>query len=87
MDDGGRYSYNDASVNQGYEFHTQGFSEEVVEELARGLRDKFGFFCFVRMKDNQASIIVPSQETGAVTRIIEPFVADCMRYKLPRSNN
>lgn len=87
MDDGGKLRYEAAAVNQGYEFHTQSFSHETVAQQAQGLQDKFGVSATVKVKRGQPSIAIPVTETGKVTRIIEPFMADCMRYKLPKSRN
>jgi hypothetical protein len=56
LDDGGRASYNKASQNQGFEFHTQSFSFEIVSELNRALKDKYDINGYVNVKDGQLSL-------------------------------
>lgn len=85
MDDGGAYSYNNNSTNQGIVLNTQDFSDDTVEELASALEKKFGFKCKVGKNKGKPIIIIPSGDTGKFVRLIDPYMVDCMRYKLPRS--
>lgn len=80
MDDGG-------AASAGLGLNTQGFSKQNVEHLQHALKSKFGILTTLHKSGSNFKIYVPKNQCSGFLNIIDPFLLDCMRYKLRNAGN
>lgn len=61
---------------------TCSFTEEEVTTLSDGINDVFNLRTYPRRDTKYFIIYIPSNSFSALSEIIEPYTAECMRYKL-----
>ncbi len=74
MDDGG-------SASLGYKFSVDCFEQEDIEKLSKLLLDKFGIHNTIHNNQNKL-IHIGSSHRLQFKELIEPYICECMRYKL-----
>lgn len=79
MDDGSMKS----SQSKGVLFNTQAFDKSDVERLANAMQTNFGLQCTLRRQSEGWQIYVSGDSFETLVELIEPFVIDEMRYKMP----
>jgi hypothetical protein len=79
MDDGSRKS----NQSKGVIFNTQGFGQVDVELLSRILLENFNLENSIRKQKDGLQIYVSGHSSRVFQSIVEPYVINSMRYKLP----
>ena len=79
MDDGSTKS----SQSKAMIFNTQGFSPGDVARLAKALESKFGLEVKPRKQKDGLQLYVSGRSYETLLELIEPFIIDDMKYKLP----
>ncbi len=79
MDDGSIKS----KQSKGVLLNTQGFSKSDVRRLIEVLQTKFGLQCSLRKQREGPQIYVSGKSYETFVELVEPFLIDEMRYKLP----
>lgn len=74
MDDG-------ASDTNGYKFSVDCFSREDIEKLTRMLKNKYDIDTTININQNKI-IHVKSSSVQRFKALVEPYMCDCMKYKL-----
>lgn len=74
MDDGGPASY-------GYKFSVDCFELEDIKKLSNLLSSKFGIGNTIYNNQNKV-IHIGSSYTTQFKKLIEPYICECMKYKL-----
>ena len=74
MDDG-------ASDNSGYKFSVDCFERCDIEKLTKMLKDKYNIETSININQNKI-IHVKANSAKRFKELIEPYMCDCMRYKL-----
>ena len=82
MDDGGKLDYG-PNKGKAILLHTQGFTKEEVEDLAKGLRYKFNLQAEASLKKGQYVVCISGHSFEDFMRLVEPHIIPEMRYKLP----
>jgi len=83
MDDGGKLDYNKNSTNKSIVLNTQSFTDIEVEQMSKELSNKFNFSCQVRLNKGKKIIIINSVSYSLFRNIIDPYLINEMKYKLP----
>jgi hypothetical protein len=63
---------------------THGFTDKEVNFLVSVLKQKFGLLCRPRMQRDGTEIYINAQSAKQLYRLLNPYICDSMRYKLPR---
>lgn len=74
MDDG-------ASTDGSYKFSVDCFTKEDIEKLSKMLKDKFGIDTTIQINQNKV-LRVCSKSAKTFKKLVEPYMCDCMKYKL-----
>lgn len=74
MDDG-------ASDNYGYKLSVDCFEKEDIEKLTKMLKLKFEINSTININQNK-TIHIKSDSTKKFKELVEPYICDCMKYKL-----
>jgi hypothetical protein len=82
MDDGGKMDYS-SNQGKGLIYNTQSFQKKEVELLASGLREKFGFDCWVKANKSKSVIAISGKSFEKFEELVEPHIIPSMMYKLP----
>lgn len=86
MDDGGLQSYT-GGHGMAAELQCQGFGIAVAEYMAEELNELYDLDCRVKTITRKGVkmpvIVIPSRSYPALHSLLSPFMAPCMRYKLP----
>lgn len=82
MDDGGKLYYG-PNEGKGIVFHTQGFSEKEVIELAEGLKNKFHLQATATKMKGKYVVSVSGKSFEQFTKLTEPHIIESMISKLP----
>ncbi len=83
MDDGGKLDYNLNSKNKSIVLNTQSFKSTEVENMTTELIEKFNLECEVRSNKGNKVIVIKSVSYPLFKSLINPYILDDMRYKLP----
>lgn len=83
MDDGGKLDYNKNSKNKGIVLNTQSFTSSDVGIMCQELIEKFNLDCEIRLNKNKSVIIIKGNSYQLFLSLIDPYIIDEMRYKLP----
>jgi hypothetical protein len=83
MDDGGKLDYNKNSKNYSVVLNTQSFTNLEVELMSEQLSGKFNLLCEVRSNKNKQIIVIKNSSYQAFYNLIDPYLVNEMRYKLP----
>lgn len=83
MDDGGKLDYNKNSKNKGIVLNTQSFTISDVGIMCQELIEKFYLDCEIRLNKNKSVIIIKGNSYQLFLSLIDPYIIDEMRYKLP----
>ena len=86
MDDGGKLDYNKNSKNNSVVLNTQSFSKLEVENMAFEISSKFKLECSIRNNKGKQVIVISSSSYDSFFKIIEPYLINDMKYKLPNFN-
>ena len=81
MDDGSMKS----AESKGVLLNTQAYAPADVERLIEVLRSRFGLQAKIRAQSDGPQIYISGRSYERVTKLIEPFVLEEMRYKVPRA--
>lgn len=81
MDDGGLLSQ---KTRYGIQLHTQGFSKQEVESLAKILQDKFGLDCWVKANKGKWTIAISGHSYAVFFELVKPYIHESMKHKLPQ---
>ena len=81
MDDGSMKS----AESKGVLLNTQAYAPADVERLIEVLRSQFGLQAKIRAQSDGPQIYISGRSYERVTKLIEPFVLEEMRYKVPRA--
>lgn len=84
MDDGGLLSYK--PNRYGIQLHTQGFSKEEVESLAKLLQEKYKLECWTKLNKGKWTIAISGNSYTAFFDLVKPFIHESMKHKLPKGN-
>jgi hypothetical protein len=87
MDDGGKLDYNKNSKNYSVVLNTQSFTNLEVELMSEQLSGKFNLLCEVRSNKNKQIIVIKNSSYQAFYNLIDPYLVNEMRYKLPYDYN
>jgi hypothetical protein len=87
MDDGGKLDYNKNSKNKSIVLNTQSFTSLEVENLSKQLSIKFNLLCEVRSNKGKKVIVISNNSYQTLYNLIDPYLVNEMRYKLPYNNN
>ncbi len=79
MDDGSMKS----SESKGVIINTQAFDLRDVERLIVALKDRFGLHATIRSQSDGYQIYISGKSYNDFAELIEPFVIEDMRYKVP----
>jgi LAGLIDADG DNA endonuclease family. len=82
MDDGGKLDYNKNSKNYSVVLNTQSFTNLEVELMSEQLSGKFNLLCEVR-SNKKKIIVIKNSSYQAFYNLIDPYLVNEMRYKLP----
>ncbi len=63
---------------------THGFTVDEVSRLTFVLSSKFGLICHPRWQTDGTEIYISAKSAGKLFRLLNPFICDSMKYKLPR---
>lgn len=83
MDDGGKLDYNKNSKNKSVVLNTQSFTDFDVDNMCIELIAKFNLDCETRFNKNKKVIVIKSNSFPLFLSLIDPYILDEMRYKLP----
>jgi hypothetical protein len=83
MDDGGKLDYNKNSKNKSVVLNTHSFKDKEVEIMTQQIMDKFNLDCEVRKNKAKKIIVIKSSSFPSFLSIIDPYILDEMKYKLP----
>lgn len=85
MDDGNRCYYKGPRFNKDMSvvINTQGFEIEEVKILIKELNEKFNLNSYLSFNKKKPIIYIPNKDYDKFYNIINPFIIDSMRYKLP----
>lgn len=81
MDDGSVKS----AESKGVVLNTQAYVPADVERLIEALRSRFGLQAKIRAQLDGPQIYVSGRSYERVSELIEPFVLEEMRYKMPQA--
>lgn len=84
MDDGGLVSYK--PDRYAIQMHTQGFSKEEVESLARLLHEKYGMDCWLKPNKGRWTIAISGHSYDTFFKLVKPYIHSSMQHKLPQGN-
>lgn len=85
MDDGGKLDYNFGSKNNSVVLNTQNFKKEEVYMMSKELAFKFNLETEVRSNKGKYVIVIKHNSYTIFYNLIDPFIIEEMRYKLPRN--
>ena len=83
MDDGGKLDYNKNSKNYSVILNTQSFTNLEVLNMSEQLSSKFNLLCEVRSNKNKKIIVIKNSSYQTFYDLIDPYLVNDMRYKLP----
>lgn len=85
MDDGSRCYYKGirSNKNMSVVINTQGFKIEEVNKLIKELNNKFNLNSYLSFNKKKPIIYIPNKDYINFYNIINPFIIDSMKYKLP----
>ena len=84
MDDGSMTDYR-SKHGQGVQLHTQGFTQETVDQIVNELNQKYKFNCWMRLvKKGQPIICLPSESYNLFYDIVKDHIDTSMIHKLPK---
>lgn len=81
MDDGSVKS----AESKGVVLNTQAYAPADVEQLIEVLESRFGLQAKIRAQSDGPQIYISGRSYERVTKLIEPFVLEEMRYKVPHA--
>ena len=84
MDDGGKLDYNKNSKNRSVVLNTHSFTDLEVENLCDQLSNKFELLCEVRSNKNKKIIVIKDTSYSRFYSLINPYLLEEMKYKLPK---
>lgn len=84
MDDGGKLDYNKNSKNRSVVLNTHSFTDLEVENLCDQLSNKFELLCEVRSNKNKKIIVIKDTSYSKFYQLINPYLLEEMKYKLPK---
>ena len=84
MDDGGKLDYNKNSKNRSVVLNTHSFTDLEVENLCDQLSNKFELLCEVRSNKNKKIIVIKDTSYPRFYQLINPYLLEEMKYKLPK---
>ena len=84
MDDGGKLDYNKNSKNRSVVLNTHSFTDLEVENLCDQLSNKFELLCEVRSNKNKKIIVIKDTSYSRFYPLINPYLLEEMKYKLPK---
>lgn len=83
MDDGGKLYYNKNTKNKSVVLNTHSFTTFEVETMSEQLSSKFNLICEVRSNKDKKIIVIKDLSYQAFYNLINPYLIQEMRYKLP----
>ena len=84
MDDGGKLDYNKGSKNKSLVLNTHSFTDMEVTKLSLELNAKFKLDCSNRHNKGKQIIVINSHSFDLFYKLVEPFILEEMKYKLPK---
>ena len=84
MDDGGKLDYNKNSKNRSVVLNTHSFTDLEVEKMSDQISDKFYLLCEVRSNKNKKIIVIKDTSYPRFYQLINPYLLEEMKYKLPK---
>ena len=84
MDDGGKLDYNKNYKNRSVVLNTHSFTDLEVENLCDQLSNKFELLCEVRSNKNKKIIVIKDTSYPRFYQLINPYLLEEMKYKLPK---
>lgn len=83
MDDGGKLDYNKNTKNKSVVLNTHSFTNLEVDSMSEQLSIKFNLLCEVRSNKDKKIIVIKDLSYQAFYNLINPYLIQEMRYKLP----
>ena len=87
MDDGGKLDYNKNTKNKSVVLNTRSFTNYEVEFMSEQLSSKFNLLCEVRSNKDKNIIVIKDLSYQVFFNLINPYLIQEMRYKLPYDHN
>jgi hypothetical protein len=87
MDDGGKLDYNKNTKNKSVVLNTHSFTNQEVESMSEQLSSNFNLLCEVRSNKDKKIIVIKDLSYQAFYKLIDPYLIQEMRYKLPYDYN
>ena len=84
MDDGGKLDYNKNSKNRSVVLNTHSFTDLDVEKMCNQKSNKFDLLCEVRLNKNKNIIVIKDTSYPRFYQLINPYLLEEMKYKLPK---
>ena len=84
MDDGGKLDYNKNSKNRSVVLNTHSFTDLEVEKMCDQISNKFELLCEVRSNKNKKIIVIKDTSYSKFYQLINPYLLEEMKYKLPK---
>ena len=84
MDDGGKLDYNKNSKNRSVVLNTHSFTDLEVEKMCDQISNKFELLCEVRSNKNKKIIVIKDTSYSRFYSLINPYLLEEMKYKLPK---
>ena len=84
MDDGGKLDYNKNSKNRSVVLNTHSFTDLDVEKMCDQISNKFDLLCEVRSNKNKKIIVIKDTSYPRFYQLINPYLLEEMKYKLPK---
>ena len=84
MDDGGKLDYNKNSKNRSVVLNTHSFTDLDVEKMCDQISNKFDLLCEVRSNKNKKIIVIKDTSYSKFYQLINPYLLEEMKYKLPK---
>jgi nickel-dependent lactate racemase len=87
MDDGGKLDYNKNTNNKSVVLNTHSFTNLEVESMSEQLSSKFNLLCEIRSNKDKNIIVIKDLSYQVFYNLINPYLIQEMRYKLPYDYN
>jgi len=87
MDDGGKLDYNKNTKNKSVVLNTHSFTPCACAAMSEQLSSKFNLICEVRSNKDKKIIVIKDLSYQAFYNLINPYLIQEMRYKLPYDYN
>jgi len=83
MDDGGKLDYNKNSKNRSIVLNTHSFTDNEVDLMSKQLSSKFNLLLEIRSNKNKKIIVIKDKSYQDFYDLINLYLINEMRYKLP----